>query len=188
MKTVLICHDDATLTKIGFARWLASFSDLVGIVIIRESRKRVKKRIKTEMKRVGIIRFLFDVLPYRAFNRIANGAKDKQWINRKLAELDRLYPELTEKTEIITTISPNSKKAKKFISRLSPDMIIARCKTILKEELFSIPLDGTFVMHPGICPEYRDAHGCFWALANDDLEHVAMTLLKIDSGVDTGPV
>jgi methionyl-tRNA formyltransferase len=43
-------------------------------------------------------------------------------------------------------------------------------------------------MHPGICPEYRNAHGCFWALANGDLERVGMTLLKIDAGIDTGPV
>jgi methionyl-tRNA formyltransferase len=43
-------------------------------------------------------------------------------------------------------------------------------------------------MHPGICPEYRNAHGCFWALANDDRERVGMTLLRIDRGVDTGPV
>jgi methionyl-tRNA formyltransferase len=43
-------------------------------------------------------------------------------------------------------------------------------------------------MHPGICPQYRNAHGCFWALAERDLENVGMTLLKIDKGVDTGPV
>ena len=43
-------------------------------------------------------------------------------------------------------------------------------------------------MHPGICPEYRNAHGCFWALANNDRERVGMTLLRIDRGVDTGPV
>jgi methionyl-tRNA formyltransferase len=43
-------------------------------------------------------------------------------------------------------------------------------------------------MHPGICPEYRNAHGCFWALANGDSARVGMTLLKIDKGVDTGPV
>ena len=42
-------------------------------------------------------------------------------------------------------------------------------------------------MHPGICPEYRNAHGCFWALANRDLNKVGMTLLRIDKGVDTGP-
>ena len=43
-------------------------------------------------------------------------------------------------------------------------------------------------MHPGVCPEYRNAHGCFWALANGDAERVGMTLLKVDAGVDTGPV
>jgi methionyl-tRNA formyltransferase len=43
-------------------------------------------------------------------------------------------------------------------------------------------------MHPGICPEYRNAHGCFWARANGDHDNVGMTLLRIDKGVDTGPV
>ena len=66
--------------------------------------------------------------------------------------------------------------------------MLARCKFILKEEVFTIPKDGTFVMHPGICPEYRNAHGCFWALANDDFERVGRSLVRIDRGVDTGPV
>src|SRR5207247_7858357 len=35
---------------------------------------------------------------------------------------------------------------------------------------------------------YRNAHGSFWALAKRDLEKVGLTLLKIDNGVDTGPV
>ena len=43
-------------------------------------------------------------------------------------------------------------------------------------------------MHPGICPQYRNAHGCFWALAKHDRGNVGMTLLKIDKGIDTGPV
>ena len=43
-------------------------------------------------------------------------------------------------------------------------------------------------MHPGICPEYRNAHGCFWARATGDHANVGMTLLRIDRGVDTGPV
>ena len=44
------------------------------------------------------------------------------------------------------------------------------------------------MLHPGVCPEYRNAHGCFWALANGDVDKVGMTLLRIDAGVDTGPV
>jgi methionyl-tRNA formyltransferase len=67
-------------------------------------------------------------------------------------------------------------------------LTIARCKVLLDKEIYEIPRAGTFVLHPGICPEYRNAHGCFWALANRDLDRVGMTLLRVDNGVDTGPV
>ena len=66
--------------------------------------------------------------------------------------------------------------------------MIARCKTLLAEKNFSLPRAATLVMHPGICREYRNAYGCFWALAEDDLERVGMTLLKVDAGIDTGGV
>ena len=58
----------------------------------------------------------------------------------------------------------------------------------LKPAIFELARKGTFVLHPGICPEYRNAHGCFWALANRDLSRVGMTLLRVDTGVDTGPI
>jgi methionyl-tRNA formyltransferase len=87
----------------------------------------------------------------------------------------------------LRTPSPNSQETEIFIRSLNPDIVLARCKVILKESIFSIPAKGTFAMHPGICPEYRNAHGCFWALANGDRDRVGMTLLRIEKGVDTGP-
>jgi len=54
--------------------------------------------------------------------------------------------------------------------------------------VFELARFGTYALHPGICPEYRNAHGCFWALARRDLGRVGMTLLRIDRGIDTGPV
>src|SRR5262249_16694095 len=83
--------------------------------------------------------------------------------------------------------SANSKEAEAFIRDRRPDLVIARCKTLLAERVFSIPRLGTFVMHPGICPQYRNAHGCFWAMALADYGNVGMTLLRIDKGVGTGP-
>ena len=59
---------------------------------------------------------------------------------------------------------------------------------MLRPEIFNVPRHGTFVVHPGICPEYRNSHGCFWALARRDLDRVGATLLRIDEGSDTGPV
>ena len=172
----------------GFARWLASFTDLVGIVEIHEDGTRAKQRIRSEIKRVGFLRFALDVMPYRLYSRLFDAAMDRTWERDKIDELCQLYPELSEAMEVLVTESPNSDAVRDFITRLAPDMVVARCKTLIKEEIFSIPPDGTLVLHPGVCPEYRNAHGCFWALANDEPDKVGMTLLKIDAGVDTGPV
>ena len=187
MKTVLICHAGDRLNEIGLARWLASFSDLDGIVVLHETNRRMWKRIRREIKRVGITRFP-DVLAFRLYYRLVHATADHRWEEQRLKQICAAYPRLRPSIPVLHTSSPNSKEALEFIARCGPDFVIARCKTLLKESVFTIPSHGTFVMHPGICPEYRNAHGCFWALANGDLERVGMTLLRIDKGVDTGAV
>jgi hypothetical protein len=186
MRTLLICHHDAELDRDGLARWLESFSEFTGSVVIREPGSRLRRRIKREIERVGWWRFL-DVLAFRIWYALRERGRDHQWAAGELARLRRLFPGQSDSVELITP-SPNSAEAARFIAARQPDLIIARCKCLLSERIFSIPPLGTFVMHPGICPEYRNAHGCFWALANGDRGNVGMTLLKIDRGVDTGPV
>ena len=186
MKTLLICHDGAILDQQGLPRWLASFSNLVGIILLRETPHRMLRRIRREVERVGAIRFL-DVLAFRLYYKLFLAAQDLRWEEQQLRRMSHVYPEVSQEVPVLYTHSPNTPEAERFIKELAPDMMLARCKTLLKENIFSLPSKGTYVMHPGICPEYRNAHGCFWALANDDLEKVGMTLLRIDKGVDTGP-
>jgi methionyl-tRNA formyltransferase len=145
------------------------------------------KRIRREIKRVGIARFA-DVLAFRLYYRLVHAKRDRHWEERRLEQICAAYPQLSASLPVLHTSSPNSKEAVEFIRKNSPDIMVARCKTLLSESVFSIPSCGTYVMHPGICPEYRNAHGCFWAMANGDLERVGMTLLRIDKGVDTGAV
>ena len=187
MRTVLICHQEEELNRAGLPRWLASFSQLSGILVLQETAQQKRRRIKREIKRVGLLRFL-DVLAFRLYYAAFLRAKDRAWERHCLDEICRRYPELPSSVPVFNAASPNTPEVRAFIQTAAPDLMIARCKTLLKEEVFSIPVRGTFVMHPGICPEYRNAHGCFWALANGDLERVGMTLLRIDRGVDTGAV
>ena len=186
MRTLLICHEGAELDREGLARWFGSFSTLAGVVVIREPRGRLRKRIAREIERVGLWRFL-DVLAFRAYYVVAQAAADRAWERRELERLRAAYPQRPDAPELIVS-SPNSKEAEAFVRAQRPDLVVARCKTLLAERVFSIPRLGTFVMHPGICPEYRNAHGCFWAKASGDDDNVGMTLLRIDKGVDTGPV
>jgi hypothetical protein len=186
-RTVLICHDTEPLNQRALARWLASFTDLAAVVVICEPKSRLWKRVKREVKRIGLGRFL-DVLAFRLYSRLFLSASDRRWTEDKLQQLEARYPEIPQSTRILMTPSPNSPETEQLLREVHPDLILARCKHILNERIFSQARIGTFVMHPGICPEYRNAHGCFWALASRDTANVGMTLLKIDKGVDTGPV
>jgi hypothetical protein len=186
VRTLLICHADAALDREGMARWLASFSDCVGTIVIDEPPARVRRRIAREIERVGYLRFL-DVLGFRALYALAGRARDRRWARQQLEALRDRFPNPSGAPELRVS-SPNSAAAEAFIRERAPDLVIARCKTLLQERVFSIPTHGTYVLHPGICPEYRNAHGCFWALASGDHANVGATLLRIDRGVDTGPV
>ena len=186
MKTVLICHHGATLDQEGMLRWLASFSEVVGVVVLRERAGRTRQRVRSQLKRAGLARFL-DVLAFRLYYRLFVAAADRRWEEGRLEELRAEYPALPD-APLLETHSPNSPEAEAFLRRVAPDLVLARCKTLIKENVFSVPRCGTFVMHPGVAPEYRNSHGCFWALARRDLGRVGMTLLRIDKGVDTGPV
>lgn len=187
MKTLLICHEGSRLDQDVLARWLSSFSHLTGIVLLRDPSTAVRRRIRREIKRVGMVRFL-DVLAFRLYYQLVLARGDRLWERQKTEELCHIYGAIPADTPVFRTSDVNALATEQFIRNLSPDLMLARCKSLLKKSIFSIPTGGTFVMHPGICPEYRNAHGCFWALANLDLEKVGMTLLKIDRGVDTGPV
>lgn len=187
MKVVLICHDSDPLSRTGMARWLSSFAELAGIVELRETGKSLIKRSQAEIRRNGWFRFL-DVLLFRFYYKLFLAGKDREWESKTLDAMCAKFSPLPEDVPVITGQTPNSPEVAKFIESIRADMVIARCKVILQQNIFSLPAKGTFVMHPGICPEYRNAHGCFWAVANGDMDKVGMTLLRIDQGVDTGPV
>lgn len=187
MKTLLICHQDDALHREGIARWLASFSRLSGILIIDETRRTVWRRARRELRRVGTLRFA-DVLAFRCYYKLFLARGDRTWEERALWNICRKYPPVGEEPPVFRAETPNSAAAEAFVRSCSPDIVLALCKMIMKPRIFSIPPRGTFVLHPGICPEYRNSHGCFWALVNGDVDKVGISLLRIDAGVDTGPV
>jgi methionyl-tRNA formyltransferase len=129
-----------------------------------------------------------DVLAFRLFARLGQARSDAEWTEREIERLQTRYPANTGAVPRLTVSDPNSNESRAFIEGLAPDLIIARCKFILKPAIFTLARHGSYALHPGICPEYRNSHGCFWALANRDLGRVGMTLLRIDRGVDTGPI
>lgn len=186
MRTVLICHAQDAFDRRGLASWLASFSELAGIVVLEETASQKRRRYLREYRRVGALGML-DVVAMRVHQRLFHQAGDDAWLRETLAGMERRYGPAPQVPEL-RVASGNDPAVVAFLRELRPDIVLARCKQLLSKKVFSIARAGTLVMHPGICPEYRNAHGCFWALAERDLERVGMTLLRIDAGIDTGPV
>jgi len=132
--------------------------------------------------------YCLEKILFQLYYRFFLAAADQEWQEDMLRKLEARYGDLPDAVRHLETPSPNSSETKRFLGEIQPDIILARCKSILNKRIYSQARVGTFVMHPGICPEYRNAHGCFWALANRNTANVGMTLLKIDADVDTGPV
>src|ERR1035438_10175986 len=127
MKTLLICHDGAQLDQVVLARWLNSFSDLAGIVVIQEPASRTWKRVKREIKRIGLFRFL-DAMAFRLYYRLFLAAKDRSWESQELQGKSLVYRELPSTVPILKTPSPNSAECEAFIRKANPDIVVARCK------------------------------------------------------------
>jgi hypothetical protein len=183
---VLLCHEEDAIDMRGLSRWLAHSLRLAGLVVIQDDPRRKLKSARRERKRSGWLGLL-DVFAFRAYYAAVLAARDRRWIGGTVRDLEQRYPASIDDVPRLYVTTPNGAETRQFLARLQPDLAIARCKMLLTPEIFAIPRHGTFVMHPGICPEYRNAHGCFWALVRRDLARVGMTLLRVDKGVDTGP-
>jgi folate-dependent phosphoribosylglycinamide formyltransferase PurN len=184
---VFLCHEDDTLDTEGLTRWLAGTMRLAGVIVVAPSSGRLLRAARRQVRRSGLTG-LADALALRALYAIRHGRRDRAWTEAALDRLRAAHPVDLSDVPRLRVRTPNSDEARRFLRARQPDLMLARCKVILKPDVFGIPRLGTFVLHPGICPEYRNAHGCFWALARRDLGRVGLTLLRVDEGVDTGPI
>ena len=185
-RVVLLCHDVDVIDREGLRAWLAASFDLAGVVVIRDTPKRRYRAARREWARSGALGFL-DAMAFRVFYALVLRKRDRRWIEDEAERLRRRYG-VGASGPTLGVDDPNGEAVRRFLERLTPDLVIARCKVLLRPRIFRLARAGTWVLHPGICPEYRNAHGCFWALVRRDLSRVGMTLLRIDEGVDTGPV
>jgi folate-dependent phosphoribosylglycinamide formyltransferase PurN len=91
--------------------------------------------------------------------------------------------------DVITHVESVNAEACRNVLRDADPKIVVVCGTriIGKKTLASV--SGQFVnTHTGITPQYRGAHGGYWALYNRDPERCGVTVHLVDAGIDTGDV
>ncbi|WP_256301973.1 formyltransferase family protein [Haloarchaeobius salinus] len=184
-KTVLLRHQGSEFDKDVISRWLADGTDMVAELVIEPDYRRKLGTLRHEYQRNGPVGLL-DALTFHLYYRYRLSGSEHEKIRSLTDDIGGRYPD--HQVETYSIKDPNSKRTVSLLHKLDPDLMLARCRILLDERVFSTPEHGTFVLHPGICPEYRNQHGCFWALANGDDTKVGYSLLRIDEGIDTGEI
>ena len=74
------------------------------------------------------------------------------------------------------------------IGEMHPDLfIVVAFGQILRRELLNIPRWGAINIHASLLPKYRGAAPIQWAIL-DDQEKTGLSIMRMDEGLDTGPV
>ncbi len=72
-----ICHEHDPLDSDFLPQWLAGFSDVVAVIVIREGRAPLLRRLRAEYRRVGFCR-LFDILALRLYYKMFISKADRR--------------------------------------------------------------------------------------------------------------
>lgn len=94
---------------------------------------------------------------------------------------------LSSSNPIIEDSNINSKKFRDFVIMNGVDIVVCLGTSIVSREMLHCPKEGIINVHPGYLPNYRGL-GNFWAVVNDDWEHVGVSCHWLNEGIDTGPL
>ncbi len=91
----------------------------------------------------------------------------------------------------VRVLQPHKARSGEFIrdvEALIPDLlVVAAYGQILPVELLNVPRIMPVNVHGSLLPRYRGAAPIQWAIINGD-DRTGITIMKMDAGMDTGPV
>ena len=154
-------------------------------VIIEKSINKITF-LKVRYKKVGLIRFIDQILFLAILNKILFFFSRKKIQN--LLIKNKLNSDEIPSSKIINVKSVNSKSTIDLINTINANLIIVSGTRILSPKLIKASKARIINIHAGITPNYRGVHGAYWAIINKDNSNLGVTIHFIDDGVDTGEV
>lgn len=154
--------------------------------VILEEPVAASELLKKRIKKLGWWKvagqLLFQLSIAKVLKRTSR--KRKEEILKEYGLENTIVPE----NKIIKVPSVNSAECIEALRKIKPELIIV-CGTriISKAVLESLPVKFMNI-HAGITPKYRNVHGGYWALVNNDMENCGVTVHLVDEGIDTGTI
>jgi folate-dependent phosphoribosylglycinamide formyltransferase PurN len=185
MKAFFLFHDD--WYQYVKADLLASQYPIDGFVVIHRKRDRWYRYLWKRAKRIGFGKVL-DEVALRVYWTTFRGWSDHHALRKLMDSVRASLPADYRRPPVYKIRNINSDAGREILSSLKPDVCVLMVHPILSKKTFSIPPLGMLVFHPGVTPEYRGPHSAFWATVNNEFWGIGWSLLRVDEGIDTGPV
>lgn len=154
--------------------------------VILEEPVAASELLKKRIKKLGWWKVAGQLLFQLSIAKILKrtSRKRKEEILQKYSLKNTIIPE----NKIIKVTSVNSAECIEALRKIKPELIIV-CGTriISKSVLETLPVKFMNI-HSGITPKYRNVHGGYWALVNNDTENCGVTVHLVDEGIDTGTI
>ncbi|MGZ4275054.1 MAG: formyltransferase family protein [Solirubrobacteraceae bacterium] len=178
--------------------WLRERSDLRLIIWVDELRwaappyraRKLLQHYRLRAQRFGRRRVADEIIYYiiyHAFLRERDADKLRSVIEHVAPEAEESW-RIAEVPQIRPT-SLNDPEVLQALQKEQVDALFAVCiDALVPEAVISEPRLGSYLWHEGITPEYRGRYPSFWALANDDLDRLGYTLLRMNMELDAGDV
>jgi methionyl-tRNA formyltransferase len=156
------------------------------LAVILEDAVSTKEFLKKRIKKLGIWKVagqvLFQLSVSKILNRISS-ARKKEILKKYDLDVSKIPA-----GKVIKVDSVNNPKCISLLQKLNPEIVIVNGTRIISEKVLgSVPVKFINI-HAGITPKYRNVHGAYWALVNNDLENCGVTVHEVDRGIDTGNI
>jgi hypothetical protein len=173
-RTVLVCDADDDLGREGLGRWLATCTDLAGMLVLEPG--------PSPVQRGDGLAATADRLAFRLWYRTVLQPLDREWAATRLAELCRRHPPLSADLRTMRVRDADSPLVSGFLRSLAPDLIVSSSRRRLGPQVDSLARVGAFALWPGIAAQDQHPDGCFWALVRGDDSHVGVNLQRVGTG------
>ncbi len=134
----------------------------------RQSTKFFRLKKKNKIKSHFLLRQIYEKKYFKSYIKRTKEVKNLQIIKRGQFNKDQ--------------------KLIKQILNLSPDYLLSYGCSIIKNPLLNHFKNNSLNIHLGLSPYYLGSGTNFWPFVNNELQFVGVTFMKLNEGIDDGPI
>jgi len=82
----------------------------------------------------------------------------------------------------------NSDTAESIIKNSDIDILIVFGGRIIKSNILRLPKRESYTLHLGWCPDYKGSHGLHWAIHDESINKIGLSILTLSDNVDSGEI